>query len=543
MLKYSKTQKRWTLAFLLGLLLAASTPLPPVWTTFHSPGAFLYMGLTAAWGLTVMSRILQKRIRDLLMCCCFFMTLVFVLRICRYDLFRELDRVSEYALYLYGVCYTMTALLSFLAALYVGRREDRKPGGYVFALWIMETLLCAAMLTNPLHGLFYTFAPGSLEIESHGPVYLLMVCWCGVFALAAVAVLLVKCRNSRSRRYWFLPAAGIAAGAALLVWYFAAGGAPKLGGIKLYNLQEAYCLTVILPFEALFRIGLIPTNSDYGLFFHHSMIRAAILDERGNRVLASREYSPEPGAGGRTQRKPIPGGSVVWTEDVAELLRMREELTALNEELAAENELIEQEKQLREERIAFETRNRLYDSISLALKPQAEAMLELLGAEGEEPADPESFRRRLKRVLVLGAYMKRMGNLMLLGDGKDSLPAEELALSLGESFEYLRLGGVACSLDCREKESIPVPQLLLCYRLFQQLIEANAPELHACQAELLPRPGVLLRLALDPEELRGAEEPELLAALAAQGVEREVCREDDTWYVTLRRTPEGRAET
>ena len=526
MLRYSKPQKRRLAAFLLALLLAASTTLPP-FRGFHSPGTFLYMGLVLAWALTVFRRILNPRLRRLLLCCCAFMLLIFVLRICRYDFFREFPRVSEYLLYFYGVCYTMAALLSFLAALYTGRGRREVKRSFPAALWALETALCAMMLTNPLHGLFYTFVPGSLDIRVHGPVYILMIGWCAVFAIAAIVLLLIRCRNSFSRSYWFLPVLGFSLGAGLLTWYFLAGGAPQLRGFKLFNLQEAFCLTVILPFEAIFRIGLIPTNSDYELFFRQSVIKAAILDGTGETVMTSPSYAPEPQEGERARHAEIPGGSIVWVEDIGELLRLRRELTALNEELAAENELIREEKDLQEERITYETRNRLYDSISEVLRPQSEAMRRLLEAGAGE--DDEGFRRRLEFVLVMGVYMKRMGNLMLLGDGKSTLSVEELSLSISESFEYLRLGGIACSLECRGHRELPTTRSLLCYRVFEHILEANYGALHALRLELLPEEGVLLRLALDCPTLHGAE----TALPAGQGLRLETALEDDTWFVTL----------
>ena len=532
-LRYSRLQKRRIAAFLAVLLLAVLTPLPLL-RNFHSPAAFLYTGLILAWAMTVRRRILNRRIRQLLLSCCAFMFLIFILRICRYDLFREFPRISEYLLYFYGVCYTMTALLSFLTALCAGQGERKIRSAVPAALWSAEALLCVLMLTNPLHGRFYVFEPGSLEIKTHGPVFFLMLAWCAVFAAATIALLLARCRNSCSRRWWFLPAAGFAVGAGLLTWYYLAGGAPTLYGFKLFNLQEAFCLTVILTFEAIFRIGLIPTNSDYELFFRCSVIKAAILDAAGETVMASPSYAPGPREGERLRRAEIPGGSVVWFEDIGELLRLRRELTALNEELSAENELIREEKALQEERIAYETRNRIYDAISAALRPQSEAMRRLL--EADENEDAAAFRSRLPLALVVGVYMKRMGNLMLLGDGKSSLPVGELALSVSESFEYLRLCGVTCALEAPSSGALPTQQALLCYRSFEHLIEANCAEMHACRLELLPEEGTVLRLALDCRELRGTE-----AFLPAEhGLRAETVREDDTWYVTLR--PERGAE-
>ena len=534
MLKFSSTQKRRTAAFAAVLLLAVLGNFPKL-NDFHSCSAFFYMGFILAWALTVNSRILQPLIRRLFLYSCGFMILIFVLRIMRYDIFPEFLRLGEYMIYMYGVCYSMVALISFLAALCVGREEADLPLRHTLALWIAETLLCIAMLTNPLHHLFYEFKPGTIDIKVHGPLYFLMIIWCAVFAIATIVVIMVRRSSSASRRYWFIPAGAMAFGVLLLVWYFVIGGAPKIGPYKLFNVQEAFCLTAILPFEALFLIGLIPTNSDYDLFFRNSSIKAAILDKEGAPVLMSPSYSPQKHEGERLQQAEISKGSVVWTEDISELLRLRRELTELNEALAEENELIKEENRLQEERIAFETRNRLYDSISETLRPQMEAMKGLLG-EGSSDSD-DDFSGRLEYAMLMGAYIKRMGNLMLLGDGKRTLPSGELALSINESFEYMRLGGMACSLDGPQLEELPVPQLLLCYRLFEHIAEQNYADIHAISVQLLPEDGILMRMALDCPRLKGAGDEELSALAKALGFAISVRFEDDTWFAELGNAP------
>ena len=532
MLGFSRVQKKRTAAFVCLLLLAVLGSFPPLWV-FHSFSAFVYIAILLAWGLTVRSRILHDRIRRLLLCSCAFMILIFVLRICRYDLFRESLKVGETMLYLYAVCYTVVALQSFLVALCVGRGESGDPLCGTWFLWLLEGLLCFAMLSNPRHGLFYVFEPGTIEIKVHGPLYFLMILWCAVFAIASIVLLLIRCRNSVSRRYWFLPAGAMAIGVAFLVWYFIAGGAPKIGPYKLFNVQEAFCLTAILPFEAMFLIGLIPTNNDYDLFFRNASIKAAILDRTGNPVIVSPSYRAETAAGEREQSAEIAGGSVVWTEDISEFLRLREELTSVNADLAEENELIEEENRLREERIAFETRNRLYDSISEALKPQTEAMKRLL-EQGEEQDDGcDDLRGNLKFALLMGVYIKRMGNLMLLADGKKTLSIDELALSVSESFEYMKLGGIACSIRCLQHRELPAPQLLFCFRLFEHIAEKNYHDIHAFEVELLPSEDVVMRMALDCPVLLGTEDGQLRSAARELGLELASYRRDDTCFAEL----------
>ncbi|MBR0130957.1 MAG: hypothetical protein IJM08_06610, partial [Firmicutes bacterium] len=199
MLRFSRVQKFRTAAFIAVIALGVFGNFPKL-NNFHNFTAFMYMGFILAWALTVYSRILQPGIRRMFMYFSGFMLLIFILRICRYDFFAYIPLLNESCLYLYGVCYTMTALIAFLIALCVGRDEADLPLKHTLALWIAETLLCAAMFTNPLHHLFYRFKPGTLDIQVHGPVYIIVIIWCAAFAVAAFAVLMMRCSNSRSRR-------------------------------------------------------------------------------------------------------------------------------------------------------------------------------------------------------------------------------------------------------------------------------------------------------------------------------------------------------
>ena len=79
-----------------------------------------------------------------------------------------------------------------------------------------------------------------------------------------------------------------------------------------------------------------------------------------------------------------------------------------------------------------------------------------------------------------------------------------------------------------------MPRLLLCYRAFEQIVEANLASCHACLLMLTPQPDILLRMELDCPELRFGEEGTLREALKAQGLRLDAAREDDTWRLTLR---------
>lgn len=52
----------------------------------------------------------------------------------------------------------------------------------------------------------------------------------------------------------------------------------------------------------------------------------------------------------------------------------------------------------------------------------------------------------LWNVNVLGAYIKRRANLILMAEGQETVTAADLARCLEEFFENLEAGGVRCAL-------------------------------------------------------------------------------------------------
>ena len=137
----------------------------------------------------------------------------------------------------------------------------------------------------------------------------------------------------------------------------------------------------------------------------------------------------------------IKGGYVFWTEDLTAVNEMNEKLSQIGESLSEEGDLIRAENELREQRAKIAEQTRLYDSISLLVKPQLEKISRLIDAEGD-------FRKNMAHICILNCYVKRRSNLALLKDRRPAFSSEELYLSLKESSEYIKLyGGVTGSAD------------------------------------------------------------------------------------------------
>lgn len=144
----------------------------------------------------------------------------------------------------------------------------------------------------------------------------------------------------------------------------------------------------------------------------------------------------------------------------------------MTELLEDENELITQENEIRAERISYETQNRLYDKIAGMVREQTAAIREALKDKPGEPV----FSERLPYIAVLGAYVKRMGNLMLLSDQKGTISSGELVAAIRESFDSLKLMDKVGVLRVKGEEELPRQLAVLAYELFETMIERTLPE-------------------------------------------------------------------
>ena len=472
MLRDSAEQKRRETVFLIVLLMAfLSGILKPIRAHLYDIPALLYCGLIIAWSLSIRRRVVQRSVRRLLTFASVLMVVLFCLRICRGSLLFGLPGLQRYAWYAYYIPLCLIPMTGFRAALRVSRDETGRPLPFSRTLWVAGAALSLLFLTNDLHGLAFRFAGGNSNAYDYGPAYYLLVVWALVMSLATLILLLRCCRISAVRRLWYVPAGVMAVGIVLLSAYFVCGGSPTISGVKLYQLHEAVCFLFIGTFESCIRIGLLPVNSGYELLFDHSHINAVIRSDEGRDIFVSQSYTPVTEADGfRMQSAPIRGGSVSWADDLRDAAALNERLESVTQELEDENGLIREENAIRAERISYETKNRLYDRIAEALRPQAERMQTLFSGAGE---DEGIFRQKLLQAAVLGAYIKRRGNLILNAEEHPRLSSSELGLAIRESFEYLALSDKTVELREEGGAMLPAALVLLAYELFETVLEGS----------------------------------------------------------------------
>ena len=379
----------------------------------------------------------------------------------------------------------LAPLFSLFAALQLGRREDDALAPQWRLLFIPAVLLIGGVLTNDLHQLAFRAVPGASTLEAnytHGWVYYLAMTWTVALLLATGIVVFRKCRVSESRQYAWVPLCVFLAGFALCALSFA-------NIYTFHKMPECFCLTFAAFWESCLQVGLLPTNGYYRYFFSESTVAAQIVDGQGRPVYraknapvltrdqlrAAARESVFLTADTRLQSAPVQDGRVYWIEDISKINRIREQLAEINAQLSEENELIQAENELKRQRAQIEEKNRLMDAMITLVQPQLLQINRLL---------EDGTAQNLKRVCVLGAYVKRRVNLALICEKNAAVPADELTHCIRESLAYLTQYGVVCALHQTGNGSVNSRSVQIAYDFFEDCLEAALPSLSALMARV-----------------------------------------------------------
>ncbi|MDD3243196.1 MAG: hypothetical protein PHD32_05665, partial [Eubacteriales bacterium] len=172
----------------------------------------------------------------------------------------------------------------------------------------------------------------------------------------------------------------------------------------------------------------------------------------------------------RLSGAPIPGGHVVWQEDMTELVNVLNELRETKENLEGSNDFLREETKLKARETHIAEQDRLYGIIQQASKRQIERLAEL--ADAVEQTDDEEVRKKLLgEMTVIGAYIKRRSNLVFTSDKTPFLDEKDIALAFGESISNLELYGVACGVRIDLQKQLSAEHAMAMYDLFERVAE------------------------------------------------------------------------
>lgn len=488
----------------------------------------LFAAAVIVWGTTIYRRILHKKIRRYIIAADVFLFMLFIVRSCRYYFFEGFVLIDRYLWYSFYIPFIVLPTLIFCAACYVGKSEMQKLPAGVSVLWAATAILLFSVMTNDLHHFAFYFSDlhdcsGSV---THHWLYYTIVIWSFLLTISAFVILIRQCRLSQSRKSWYVPVAVSVFGVILLAVYFVCGGSPMVSGIKIYNLQEMYALLFIGIWESCVHIGLIKSNTGYRELFECSGVNAALVDTDEKIIFRSADFIEQADSEEHiTRRKPINGGFVLWSEDLSAIHRINSEIEEATECIEEENDLIEEENRLISEMVKYETQNKLYDRIAEHTRNQLLRIDEILEAD-------DVLDRRMKLCLLLGAYVKRCANMMLIADKQGVLSTDDLYLSINESFEYMSFLGIECELKSSRNLLLPSQKIIAAYDLFEAVIESGLDGMSAGLVHIAPDERTVMIMETDQDSV-GIDRERLCETMKAAGLTLSEETEDDMHRFTL----------
>lgn len=124
---------------------------------------------------------------------------------------------------------------------------------------------------------------------------------------------------------------------------------------------------------------------------------------------------------------------------------------------------------MKEKKAKIEEQTRLYSKVDLSIKETRENALKAIANIQNNPQIP--YKEKMGELLVLGTYLKRRSNFVLLSEKSAWLDIEEFSFAIKESLHSLSFLGVSSSYECSFDETIRSETLTLFYDFFEETVE------------------------------------------------------------------------
>ncbi len=449
----------------------------------------LYLLLFALWGFSLDRRIIQRQTLHCLRLTAALMLLWLILRTLKYSVVTDLT-AGRYIWYLYYLPMLLLPLLWVYIALSMGKSEDYRLSRRSSILSIVPAVLFLLVITNDLHQQVFAFKSGvpGLPVSgtySYRPLYFICLGWmvgCMAFSLVC---LFRKIRIPSGERKRITP---FVLGCATLLY-----GILYLSGIPAVrwwfgDMNVMFCLLYAAIYESCIRCRMIPSNTGYVELFEATTLAACIADRSGRIVLrscAAGEDMTCPQEGRRIVRSdgmcissaPISGGYAVWQDNVRPLTELCAQLNANKVEMECNKKKLQDAYLVQRSLHELTEKNRIYNELEAKHSRQTAQMRQMLArCEKSEPAER---RRLLKKVLLLGTYIKRSANLYFLSSEYQWLPQQELRLTVDEAVRTLTACGTECGVIYRTTGPMRTSEVVRLFELLETVVEPTVDDLRS----------------------------------------------------------------
>lgn len=449
----------------------------------------LYLLLFTLWGFSLDRRIIQRQALHCLRLTAALMLLWLILRTLKYSVVTG-PAAGRYIWYLYYLPMLFLPLLGVYIALSMGKSEDYRLSRGTGMLSIIPAALFLLVITNDLHQQVFAFKSGvpGLPVSgtySYRPLYFICLGWMVVCMAFSLVCLFRKSRIPSGEGKRITP---FVLGCVMLLYSIL-----YLSGIPAVrwwfgDMNVMFCLLYAAIYESCIRCRMIPSNTGYVELFEASTLAACIADRSGRIVLRSRAAGkdmtcPQEGQrivrpdGMRISSAPISGGYAVWQDNVRQLAELRTRLNANKEEMERNKKKLKDAYLVQKSLHELTEKNRIYNELEAKHSRQTAQMRQMLAQC--EKSGPAKRRSLLKKVLLLGTYIKRSANLYFLCSEYQWLPQQELRLTVDEAVRALTACGTECGVIYRTTEPMRASEVVRLFDLLEIVAETTVDDLRS----------------------------------------------------------------
>ena len=457
----------------------------------------IHISLLINWCVSLKQRIMNAQVRRNLVSVSILMIFWLTAKVIKYEFIA--DRafwLGRYIWYSYYIPMILIPLLGVFIIDHMGKPECYRNPRWMNALYIPAFAILGGIFTNDLHELAFSFPDGINQFDytyGYGPIYFAGMAWFVLGGIYVVIMLLKKSRVPGRKMLQKMPA--MIMGGAVVFWTLYCCGI-----FRDCDLTVVDCLILSLLLESAIQSGLIASNTNYKKIFNTSTVAAQIVNLDYQPCFAStsaisltqdeiKQISEQSVKKDNTilHTKPIKAGFVVWQDDVTEINKLTKQLQDAQQQLGRKNALLQAELKLKEQQAQLEEKNHLYNRITKEVSPQIEKIEALL----EQTRNTQLARNALVKMCVIGSYVKRRSNLLLLGEENPIVQAREIEYCIRESLDNLQLAAVSVLLNAKCEGNIPLSCLLAAYDFYEDLVEMLFDQITAMMVRITCKDGTL----------------------------------------------------
>ncbi|HCX44385.1 MAG TPA: hypothetical protein DHN18_07070 [Oscillibacter sp.] len=500
-----------------------------VWMSYIR--AALYLLLFSLWGYSIDRRIIQTQALHCLRLTAALMLVWLILRTVKYEFVTDLT-VARYLWYLYYLPMLFIPLLGVYIALSLGKSEEYRLTEKAGFLTAIPGILFLLVITNDLHQQVFAFSSGVPGVPdnydySHGIFYFCSMGWMVACMVFSLVLLLKKSRVPSGSKKRIMPF--VIACITVLYGLLYLSGLPAIRR-WLGDMNVTFCLLYAAIYESCIHCRMIQSNTGYVELFEATTLAACVADRNGNIVLRSRAAGedmvcPREGVqllrpnGVRISSAPISGGYAVWQDNVRPMIELRAKLSENKAKINSNKEKLQEAYIIQKKLYELTEKNRIYDAVETRYGEQITRAGQLL--QQCRGAEPEEIQGALKRILLLGTYIKRSANLFFLGQEYELLPQQELRLTIDEAVRVMTVCGTECSVVYHTTRPMHSAEVARLFDLLKTVAEVTIDGLYS-----------LFISVSDSEMNLSVESAADLSFLASPDIT--VRQEDGLWLVRTR---------